>query len=64
MRGEGQNGVTGPGATSYTITNLMNGTDYQVELFGFTSGDPVVYSEVAIVNFTAEGVYVSYFVCN
>ena len=48
LRGEG-----------YTITNLMNGTDYQVELFGFTSSNPVVYSEVAtvLVIFTAEGVY-------
>ena len=53
LRGEGQSGVTGPGATEYTITNLMNGTDYQVELFGFTSSDPVVYSEVATVNITA-----------
>ena len=52
LRGEGQSGVTGPGATAYIITNLMNGTDYQVELFGFTSSDPVVYSEVATVNFT------------
>ena len=50
--------MTGPGATEYTITNLMNGTDYQVELFGFTSSDPVVYSEVATVNFTTEGAYV------
>ena len=59
LRGEGQSGVTGPGATEYTITNLMNGTDYQVELFGFTSSVPVVYSEVAtvLVIFTAEGVY-------
>ena len=54
LRGEGQSGVTGPGATEYTITNLMNGADYQVELFGFTSSDPVVYSEVATVNFTDE----------
>ena len=58
LRGEGQSGVTGPGATAYTITDLMNGTDYQVELFGFTSSDPVVYSEVATVNFTTEGVYI------
>ena len=54
LRGEGQSAVTGPGATNYTITNLMNGTDYQVELFGFTSSDPVVYSEVATVNITDE----------
>ena len=60
LRGEGQSGVTGPGAKAYTITNLMNGTDYQVELFGFTSSDPVVYSEVATVNITAEGVCISY----
>ena len=58
LRGEGQSGVTGPGATNYIITNLMNGTDYQVELFGFTSSDPVVYSEVATVNFTTEGIHV------
>ena len=58
LKGEGQSAVTGPGATEYTITNLMNGTDYQVELFGFTSSDPVVYSEVATVNFTTEGVYI------
>ena len=58
LRGEGQSGVTVPGATAYIITNLMNGTDYQVELFGFTSSDPVVYSEVATVNLTTEGVYV------
>ena len=59
LRGEGQSAVTGPGATAYTITNLMNGTDNQVELVGFTSSDPVVYSEVAtvLVIFTAEGVY-------
>ena len=55
QRGEGQSAVTVPGATAYIITNLMNGTDYQVELFGFTSSDPVVYSEVATVNFTTEG---------
>ena len=56
LRGEGQSGVTVPGATAYIITNLMNGTDYQVELFGFTSSDPVVYGEVATVNITtAEG---------
>ena len=55
-RGEGQSAVTGPGATEYNIINLMNGTDYQVELFGFTSSYPVVYSEVATVNFTTEGV--------
>ena len=54
LRGEGQSAVTGPGATEYTITNLMNGTDYQVELFGFTSSDPVVYSEVATVNITSD----------
>ena len=59
LRGEGQRAVTGPGATEYTITNLMNGTDYQVELFGFTSNDPVVYSEVATVNITTEGMYVA-----
>ena len=57
--GEGQSVVTGPGATEYIITNLMNGTDSQVELFGFTSSDPVVYSEVATVNITTEGVYMS-----
>ena len=54
LRGEGQSGVTGPGATAYTITNLMNGPDYQVELVGFTSSDPVVYSEVATVNITSD----------
>ena len=60
QRGEWQSALTIPGATAYIITNLMNGTDYQVELFGFTSSDPVVYSEVAMVNFTAdlEGVYI------
>ena len=57
QREEGQSGVTGPGVTAYIITNLMNDTDYQVELFGFTSNDPVVYREVATVNFK-EGVYV------
>ena len=55
LREEGQSGVTGLGATAYIITNLMNDTDYQVKLFGFTSSDPVVYSEVATVNITAEG---------
>ena len=54
LRGEGQSVVTGPGATEYTITNLMIGTDYQAELVGFTSSDPVVYSEVATVNITDE----------
>ena len=63
QRGEGQSAVTGPGATEYTITNLMNGTDYQVELFGFTSNDPVVYSEVATVNITVETTGVYYKLC-
>ena len=59
LRGEGQSAVTVPGTTEYTITNLMNGTDYQVEVFGFTSTDPVVYSEVATVNFTAaKGIHI------
>ena len=52
QKGEGQSAVTEPGATEYTITNLMNGTDYQVELFGFTSSAPVLYSEVATVRIT------------
>ena len=57
-RKEGQSGVTVPGATAYIITNLMSVTSYQVELMGFTSSDPVMYSKVAAMNFTTEGVYV------
>ena len=60
QRGEGQSGVTGPGATEYIITNLMNDTDYRVELFGFTPCEPVVYSEVATVDFTTTGVCILY----
>ena len=55
QRGEGQSGVTELGATEYIITNLMSDTDYQVELVGFTSSHPIVYSEVATVNFTSKG---------
>ena len=58
QRGEGQSVLTGPGATEYILTNLMSDTDYQVELFGFTPSEPVMYSEVATVDFTTEGVYV------
>ena len=58
QKGEGQSVLTGPGATEYIITNLMNDTDYRVELVGFTSRDPIVRSEVATVDFTTEGVYV------
>ena len=60
QRGEGQSGVTGPGATVYIITNLMNDTDYHVELFGFTPSEPVVYSEVTTVDFTTTGVCILY----
>ena len=56
QRGEGQSGVTGPGATEYIITNLMKDTDYQVELFGFTPIHPPVFSIVATVGFTTGGV--------
>ena len=55
QRGEGQSGVTGPGATEYIITNLMKDTDYQVELFGFTPIHPPVFSIVATVGFTTRG---------
>ena len=53
---EGQSSVTGPGATVYIITNLMNDTDYRVELVGFTSIHPPVFSIVATVGFTTKGV--------
>ena len=61
---EGQSGVTGPGATEYTITNLMNDTDYtKWSCLGSLQVTQLhVYSDVATVNFTAEGVYV--YVCN
>ena len=58
QRGEGQSGVTEPGATEYIITNLMSNTDYRVELVGFTPGDHPVFSSVASVNFTIGGVCV------
>ena len=58
QRGEGQSGMTEPGATEYIITNLMNDTDYQVELVGFTPGDHPMFSSVATVNFTTGGVCV------
>ena len=58
QKGEEQSNVTGPGTTEYIITDLMKDTDYQVELVGFTSRDPIVRSEVATVDFTTEGVYV------
>ena len=50
-----QSDVTEPGATEYNITNLERKTDYRVELEGFTDSDPSVYSKMAIVNFTIEG---------
>ena len=56
QRGEGQSGVTGPGATEYIITDLMSDTDYRVELFGFTPSHPPVFSIVATVNFATRGV--------
>ena len=56
QRGEGQSGVTGPGATEYIIPNLMNDTDYQAELVGFTPIYPPVFSSVATVGFTTKGV--------
>ena len=60
QRREGQRGVTKPGATEYIITNLLSNTDYRVELVGFTPSDlamqQYVHSEVAMVNFTTEGV--------
>ena len=58
LRGEGQSGVTGPGATEYIFTNLMNNTNYRVELVGFTPSAPPVFSKVATENFTTTGVYV------
>ena len=48
-------GMTGPGATVYIITNLMNDTYYQVELFGFTPSHPPVFSIEATVNFATIG---------
>ena len=60
QRGEGESVLTGPGATVYIITNLMKDTNYQVELFGFTPCEPVVYSEVATVDFTTTGVCILY----
>ena len=56
QRREGQNGVTGPGSSEYTITNLMNDTAYRAELFGLTSCHPLVFSFVATVDFTSKGV--------
>ena len=56
QKGEGQSGVTGPGATEYIITNLMNNGNYQVELFGFTPSHPPVFSIVATVGFKTKGV--------
>ena len=56
QRGEGQSGMTEPGATEYIITNLMNDTDYRVELVGFTQSNPPVFSIVATVDFTTKGV--------
>ena len=56
QRGEGQSVMTGPGATVYIITNLMNDTDYRVELFGFTPIHPPVFSIVATEDFTTKGV--------
>ena len=56
QRGEGQRDVTGPGATEYIIANLMNNTDYRVELVGLAG--PVVHSEMATMNFTTKGVCV------
>ena len=53
---EGQSGVTGPGATEYSITNLMSDTSYQAELFGFTPSHSPVFSSVATVGFTTKGV--------
>ena len=44
----------------YILTDLMNNTDYQVELVGFTSSEPAVYSEVATVDFTTTGVCILY----
>ena len=52
--------MTGPGATVYIITDLMNDTDYHVELLGFTPSEPIVYSEVATVDFTTTGVCILY----
>ena len=59
-RGERQSVVTGPGATVYILTNLMKDTDYRVEFFRFTPCEPVVYSEVATVDFTTTGVCILY----
>ena len=58
QRGEEQSVLTGPNATEYIITNLMNDTDYRVELEGVTSSGLVVHSEVATVDFTTVGVYI------
>ena len=57
QRREGQSGMTGPDATEYIITNLMNDANYHVELVGFTPGDRPVFSIVATVDFTTKGVY-------
>ena len=56
QRGAGQSVMTGPGAAVYIITDLMNNTDYQVELFGFTPIYPPAFSSVATVDFTTKGV--------
>ena len=49
-----------PGTTVYILTDLMNDTNYQVELFGFTPSEPVVYSDVATVDLTTTGVCILY----
>ena len=53
--GETHSNTTRPGATEYIITNLMRNSDYRVHLVGFTSSEPPVYSETAVVNFTTKG---------
>ena len=62
QREEGQSGMTGPGATEYIINNLMNNTEYQVDLMGYAPSDPPVFSVVATVNFTTGGVCVRIYI--
>ena len=52
--------MTEPGATTYNITNLRHSTDYLIQIVGFSSDSPRVYTEKATRRFITNGACTCY----